>query len=253
MQPESALFRQGAQQQLDGGRNVATDIAEREGPDGVPVGVGHGQLVRVQPAAHVGDSVYAAHSAHHQYGGKSHFAPKEYLWALVQLEVRRQCQHQQHRSGSGGGYQDGGVHIAGRVSHGIQISSQPEAERQHQRSRMDAAAAGKFFTQEFDGWVPVVGQVFRRDQQAEQDDRQVDGLAGGGQTAQHDEQDLLPPDSFLAPQAQAKRREAEHQPQHGGIRGKAGRQLQRHGQQRHAGKQPAQAGRGQPNGQRRQQ
>ena len=71
LQPESALLRQGAQQQLDGGRNVATDIAKREGPDGVPVGVGHGQLVRVQPAAHVGDSVKAAHSAHHQYGGKS--------------------------------------------------------------------------------------------------------------------------------------------------------------------------------------
>ena len=123
-----------------------------------PVGVGHGQLVRVQTTAHVGrQRIRRPQHPPPARRQKATLHQKEYLWALVQLEVRRQCQHQQHRSGSGSGYQDGGVHIAGRVSHGIQISSQPEAERQHQRSRMDAAAAGKFFAQEFDGWVPVVG------------------------------------------------------------------------------------------------
>ncbi len=63
-----------------------------------PVGVGHGQLVRVQPAARVGRQRIPAHSAHHQYGGKATLHQKNTFWALVQLEVRRQCQHQQHRS-----------------------------------------------------------------------------------------------------------------------------------------------------------
>ena len=150
---------------------------------------------------------------------------------------------QQGHTAQGGCRQQHAVHIPRSVDQCRQVGNGPQDHRRQQRNHLhQPPRQADHRSQPHTGRSRCAAriQVLRRDGQAEQHHRQVDSLGRCHGRSQSHQQHQLPAGSRLLPQCHAQSHKQEDSAQHPGIGRKAARQLQRHGKQRHTGKQPPQ-------------